>query len=363
MNSRSHRPVVATLVASTTAACTGLLGFDGLRPAPPDSGGSCAHRAPPGRPNVAGRGGSLDLVFARSTEDLGYGYDAAGRPRYLTLGYDLDSTCTGEGEGSSCVEPAWASANHTDGIDGTDNAIGPGLFHALGARTIPVPAAGTGHDVLFRIRGYSGEADDDAVDFSVYVGLDVAPREAPLWDGSDRWTIHPDVLVPSGDGTYSTDQPSFHDDQAYVSGWVMVAHLPEVLWGTGTDLAPDHLDRFRQLVLTARLVQVQEQKWELREGMWGARMPFHDALLSKGLETSFSSSNKVICQFKSEYEMWKSQVCSYVDIASGPDSPSSPCDALSMAAGFEAKQALLGEAGRPPGALPSCAPGVLFECP
>src|ERR1700687_340870 len=105
--------VIATLVAGAIVACTGLLGFDGLRLAPSEAGAavdldvgagaeaSCAHRVPPARPNVTARGGTLDLVFAMYMIDFGYGLDDAGLPRYKSLGFDLDLTCTGEGQGPS----------------------------------------------------------------------------------------------------------------------------------------------------------------------------------------------------------------------------------------------------------------------
>ena len=167
---------------------------------------TCAHRVPPSRPSVKGSGGTLDLVFAVSYAYYGTGQssvDDAGKPAYLGYGFDLDNTCTGEGQGPSCLEPSWADADHTDGDQGIDNALGQAV-----AMELPVgqdgPTTETVANQIIRVRGYSGEADDDEVDVAVYVGFGLAPRDGGgtglLWDGKDRWMILPELLAPLEDG-------------------------------------------------------------------------------------------------------------------------------------------------------------------
>jgi hypothetical protein len=359
---RSSHGLIAAFTAATSAACTGLLGFDDVRLAPRDSAAAvCAHRVPPARPAVAGRGGTLDLVFAASALDLGDNVDQAGAPRYRSLGFDLDTTCTGEGEGPSCIEPPWANSTYyADGVEGIDNAIGELNYQAAWPKSVPVPSDMTRrHDTLLRIRGYSGDADDDQVEVSAYVGLDVAPRDVPLWDGGDRWRIHRGTLVPLGDGgTPTVDRPKVRDDGAYVSNYVLVARFPEMALDLGADTAPDYLGRYEQVVVTARLVQVEPGKWELHEGISSGRRKLNDVLMEWSLGSSATSPGQPICNFPSEYDVLKRGVCSFLDIASGPDSPASPCDALSGAAGFEAKQALLGDVGGEPQAPPPCDPHI-----
>src|SRR5260221_3664281 len=132
----SHASYVCRLItvaghALTCAACARLLGFDDVRLASPDAGASCHHRAPPPRPKVSsGSGAALDLVFVLNTIDTGNTFDNRKKARYPGLGFDLDLACTGEGQaGTSCVEPKSATANHDDGIDGVDNALGQLVFN------------------------------------------------------------------------------------------------------------------------------------------------------------------------------------------------------------------------------------------
>src|SRR5215831_6964154 len=84
----------------------------------------CRHALPPGRPDVSPAvPGALDLIFASRNTDFGDSGEAGATPKWQTFGYDLDDTCTGEGQGDSCAEPTWAMIDHPDGIDGRDNAI------------------------------------------------------------------------------------------------------------------------------------------------------------------------------------------------------------------------------------------------
>jgi hypothetical protein len=327
----------------------------------------CAHRQPPPKPNVDGSGGTLDLVFALSVTYAGSSsYDDAGESLSQGIGYDLDNTCTGPGrDGPSCVEPAEALPEYyRDGVDGIDNAAGK-LFSTF----YPPPpemamATATAADLIFRVRGYTGDLDDNQVEVSVYVGLGIAPRQdgrsGLVWDGQDRWTIHPETLVPlddAGTTTYSVDQPRFRDDRAYVSGGVLVAHIVEALWPAALVLAPDALTPVEQVILTGHLVQFGGG-WELQNGVGGLREKLSDSLRVAARYPSPVDPSQPICKFPGVYQGLKLQFCEYADIASSPDSPSSPCDALSLGWHFQAKQALLGDVGPPASPLPPCAPDV-----
>ncbi len=327
---------------------------------------ACGHRSPPSRPHVTGSGGSIDVVFAVSHASYGYALssvDDAGRPAYLGFGFDLDNACTGEGQGPSCIEPAWASADHTDGVDGIDNAAGQAVALEVPLGFDQASTTEAMANQIIRVRGYSGEPDDDQVDVTLYAGFGLAPREdggtGLLWDGHDPWMILPDTLAPlEDDGApgYDLDQPLFHDENAYVSQGVLVARLPEALWPTGLDAAPSSLQRVAQLVLAGNLVRVGEQ-WELQHIMTGLRDPVK-TVLAIGARTA-PQGGQPICQSASQYLMIKRRMCSFVDIASGPDSPTSPCDAMSGGSLLEAKQAVLGGIGPKAEGLPAvCAPGV-----
>lgn len=327
---------------------------------------TCVHRAPPLRPKVDGGGGDLDLVFAVSSTSFGTAsVDDAGRPAYMSYGFDLDNTCTGEGQLDSCVEPPWADASHTDGDEGVDNAAG--AFAAQLPLQFPSQVTVTDATVanqIFRVRGYSGADDDDQVDLALYIGFGLAPRDdggsTLHWDGHDAWIILTDTLarLPGFETpTFSLDQPQFHDDHAYVSAGVLVAHLPQALWPTGMPAAPSSLHTVEQVVLAGNLVRVGEQ-WELQHLVIGVRESVQNALSIGGRIAL--PGGQTLCQSEVEYPLYKKQLCSFVDIALGPDSPTSPCDALSGGSVAEAKQAVLGGIGArsEPLGHAECAPGI-----
>jgi hypothetical protein len=136
--------------------------------AAPDAGteAACAHRQPPSRPNVKDAGGALDLVFVATEYTTG---DDAGQPLYQSIGFDLDHSCTGEGQGNSCVEPSWATADHTDGDAGIDNAYGQ-IWWQQGATVPRATITGATPAEIIRVRSYSGGVEDDQVEVSLYVG-------------------------------------------------------------------------------------------------------------------------------------------------------------------------------------------------
>jgi hypothetical protein len=366
LNGRSARAafaacaLCAVVVACVSAACTGPFDFNGLTMRP------CHHREPPARPAVVGRGGTLNLVFALDSADFGNSLDDAGQPKYKGIGFDLDNTCTGEGQGSSCVEPPWATADHNDGVDGIDNASGAWAFgqnFEQGTPLIVHPNRSTGVAIV-RVQDYSGDADDDQVRVSLYAGVQLSAgadgRTEPVWDGNDEWSIHPDTLVPSSDGgspQYSVDRPRFVDDHGYVSGWVLVAHWPDALWMAGLTLAPYTLHPVHDVVMTARLVRVG-QSWKLEDGVDDLRVNAIEYLPFLARYPTSPGSMEPVCLFPDEYRQMKNQFCSYVDIATYSADPSSPCDARTGAAEFTAKPVLIGGVAPRPAGLPDCGSNV-----
>jgi hypothetical protein len=365
----------ALAIASICAGCTGPFDFSGLRRGSTDSvstdagvtdasvtdaGSTCEHHEPQGPPNVTGRGGTLDLVFALYEAAFGNSYDDAGMPGYLNIGFDLDNTCTGEGEGPSCIEPPWATQDH-DGPMGIDNSAGR-LSFGPGNPTVVFADSATG-TLMLRVRDYSGEEDDDQVTVALYVGVGLAPRadggSAPVWDGNDHWLVHPDMLVPPGDGgTPDVDQPRFVDVHAYVSSGVLVAHWPYALWMSSLPLAPRTLNPVHDVVLSASLVRVGGQRWELHDGVDAVRLVVNEDLPFFARTQTSMTSIEPICQHQDIYETQKQAFCSFVDIAVAPDQPNKACNAISGAATFTALPALIGGVGPGAAPLPDCAPNV-----
>jgi hypothetical protein len=334
-------------VCATGLSCT---------PFKDDGPSPCEHRKPPSPPGVHGSGGNLDLVFALTCVDYSFKFNGDdGRP---SIGFDLDGTCTGEGEGLSCVEPPWASADHTDGVAGIDNASAQ-VWATVASDGGPCTLAPI--EMIIRVRGYSGAADDDQVEVSPYLAFGLVARGDggldPVWDGKDQWRPLPDSLVPLGDPTaptFNKDQPRFTDKAAYVSNWTLVAHFPDALGGTAT-VVP-----VKRVVIAGGLVPHGDagSGWQLQGVVVGSRVAV-PAAIPLWARLPLAGSSSPLCSDKTSYELLKGQFCSYVDIAADTDSPTAPCNAFSAGFRGDAKQALLGEvADASPVSTVACDPAV-----
>jgi hypothetical protein len=321
-----------------------------------DAAAQCFHKAPPSRPTVMGTSASLaDIIFAVS--DISERWSDGGLPAFKDIGFDLDNTCTGEGQGDSCLEPPWATADHTDGIGGVDNAWARFATGVVGLES-NTPRA------LFRVRSYSGQPDDAQVEVSMYASRGLAPRAGdgdggsdeggtPLWDGNDRFNIMPELLVRSANP--SVDEPLYRDAQAYVSGGMLVAHFPTALWSPSNPLVPYELLPATQLVLAGLLTYAGGQ-WALQDTVVDMRIQFND-LLTALAQIPNPDTGELWCHDARTYFAMQQPICSSVDIASVPGQPQ--CDAISMAALIQAKQVQLGDV-LPPSPQPAfaCATGI-----
>jgi hypothetical protein len=314
---------------------------------------ACAHHLLPSPPSVTGSGGSDELVFAVHDYDVGADSENDAGPLYRSIGWDLDNTCTGEGQGSSCVEPPWADGGHTDGVQGIDNVYGQ-IWWSV--KFPPQTTTAATPVLMVRVRGYSDQADDDQVEVSLYVGLGLVPREDGgredggsdlRWDGNDRWNVLAEMLAsPADGGVPSVDNPRFRDDHAYVSGGMLVAQFREALWTPGASYAPHALVPVHHLILAGSLVHVG-QGWELQNLVAGMRVALNDALTWVAQLPNLGSGNPT-CQSQDAYSNAKRNICPFVDIASDPGPASAPCDAISAGVLFQAKQAGFAPVPLPP---------------
>jgi hypothetical protein len=300
-------------------------------------------------------GGSLhDLLFAESeiSNPLPDGVKAS----LTDTGFDLDDTCTGDGQGDSCVEPAWATAPHTDAQGGVDNAWGTTWGGDLRLEA-------NSPRMLFRVSSYSGQSDDDHVEVSLYVGLGVAPRTGdgdggspPLWDGNDRFNIMQESLAPSA--VPNVDEPLYRDELAYVSNWTLVAHFPKAIWSTSNVQAPYELGTVSQVVLAGTLTHAGDQ-WALQDAVVGMRIPVNNLLSYVAVFPDNVAPGELVCQNADTYHAFRQATCSLVDISLIPGPRSARCDAVSSGELFQAKQVLFGKA-LPPTRVPAitCAPGI-----
>ncbi len=338
----------------------------------PEAGAACDHREPPAPPDSTPSDGAQadasDIVFAVSETDYGSQLTDAGSPQSLAFGFDLDHTCTGF---SRCVEPgAFSAAALHAGPDGTDNA-----YRLVSGPFFPATVAAASYrtELLFRLRGYAGQIDQNPVDVSLYLALGLSARDdggvGPFWDGQDRWTILPEVLAISAGGP-SVNQPLFHADRAYVTGGVLVAEFDRTLLPAGLTNVPRLLATARQLTIAGRLVPPGDAGsiWQLRDLMAGFRVGLTDSLKTfahtptdpgRGLSPPDSGPIAVFCDNPTTYGTDKQALCGIADVTADPSAPPTvTCDAVSVGVLFQAAQAQLGGVAGPAPDLPPCAPGI-----
>lgn len=300
---------------------------------------------------VASAQGDQELVFAANDSDVGDSIEGPnGAPRYKSMGYDLDNTCTGQGQGSSCVKPEWEStAVPLDSPQGRDNSANA-VFYQASLYLAPQERAFADfktdldsgkQTVLVRIRGYNGRADDDQIEVAVFAGTlwenVLSGGPAPIWDGHDRWRVTTPWLIRTADGSLNLDSPRFRDTHAYVSNNTIVAHLDTVLLG----IAFIPAGTWQQAVLSARIVRDGDAV-TLRDGMITGRWPARDMLRFLRLEL-LPGADTASCRDGVIYSAIVREFCPYVDIASGEDGPAAVCDSVSIFIGFSAAQAEIGD--------------------
>ncbi|HLK40945.1 MAG TPA: hypothetical protein VKU41_29545, partial [Polyangiaceae bacterium] len=323
----------------------------------------CDHRAPP-PPPIVDAGGDLDLVFAVRSFEYGTTTVDSGVPLYQKIGFDLDDTCTGEGQGPSCVEPIWADASHHDGVDGIDNAFGQWGYGTYIDTFIPTDKTGYG---LIRVRGYAGGADDDQVEVCTYAAAGVVPRGGgddggPQWDGLDRWTIYSDSLAaPDAGGTPDIDHPGFCDEHAYVTGGILVSRADYHLGPGFLILAPTYLAPAHHLVVAGRIAIGDAGLWELQDLDVGFRTSLEEAIVY--FSQADMGNGQPRCSDPQAFLQVKQAICPQADITIDPSPPTTPCNAVSAAYRAQAKQALLGDVQDASSALAPCPPNLDWSCP
>jgi hypothetical protein len=339
-------------------------------------GGGCRHASWPEPPETSDPGSDIDLVLVVRQVDFG----ETSLQNGPAVGYDLDGRCTCQGEGSSCLEPSWATADHCDGPDGRDNAASQ-LFHTLSVFTDTLSseansqtaAAGT-WSLVVRLRQYNGQPNDQQVEASLYPspGRDNDPcfggAYTPAWDGTDEWPVAADSLEgfggasadagtgaggcqPDAGGGLDIDAPRYTDPAAYVHDSVLVANLPEA----GIVFSSSSRSTTMKITagfLTARLeVDPLTGRWRLREGLLVGRWKLSDFFAMLG---TFTTGGQPLCTTNLVYGVVKTEVCGYPDVASSLGGPTTACDAISFGMGFEAEQARLGNILSNPVTLSEC---------
>ena len=387
--------VLAGGAGAVAAVSCFVQGYEVTEPTPvtdAGSGGSgggsgCGHATWPDPPAAADPGvDDLDLVVAVHTID--FKEADAKATTGPTVGYDLDSHCTCQGQGNSCTEPAWATASNCDGPAGRDNAwvyifAAANLFNSgISSAGYSAQVAAGDFTALVRVRGYNGKPNDDQVSVATYPsgGLKSdpcgAPDHTPRWDGTDRWPIIYTSLVGAGGGGgfaptgggggcggggstgppgLSLDDPKYVDTHGYVADGVLVASIPELGIMLTGDVNATEL-KVKAAFVTGKLQQLPpDNHWVIRQGLLVGRIEVSEVF--RTLSTMVITQGQ-ICTDNPLYSWVKNAVCRYPDVASVIGGPTTPCDAISFGMAFEADPAGLGLIYVPTGTPAQCPPAT-----
>jgi hypothetical protein len=302
----------------------------------------CQHAFPPDKPAVTNAGGDLDLIFAIKQMTFGNNADAGSR----LVGWDIDKTCTCQGENDSCLEPAWAQIEHCDGPDGRDNGfssliseIGL-LIHDFSEDSWNADLHAGAWGLMLRIRDYNGLPDDDQVELDWYMPSSFysiiekqdGGKPAPKFDGTDVWPIR-SFCINNND----VNQPRYADAKAYVSGGMLVGMLPQGVLDSDGWISMVLTDAY----LTAEVVKVGSV-WELHEGSIAAVWTLDDIFAQLGYVSVYGVA---MCADPSNtiYQAMKAMICKHTDIYRSRGTPTTACDSLSLGIGFDAVQAKFGQ--------------------
>ncbi len=324
-----------------------------------DSGDPCAHAFPPARPAADSPDGS-DRDFVLSLTRVDFDIDGGAG-----VGFDLDGTCTCPGPESCRTAPG--APQHCDDPAGRDNSGGQ-LVAKFAKLTDSFSAAklngalekGTS-GMLVRVRRYNGGADDTSVEVAVFtsngiVSTDGGGSPVPRHDGTDPWSSSPNSLLG---GIGPPFIPQFVDVSAYVAGGALVAKFdfPLRLFSNARPFT------LHGSVLTGDLIVVPGG-YALTHGKLAGRWSARELLTSlQAVADPFSPGN-FLCGSSVTYQGVKSQICGAADVSDKLSiDPTAPCDALSIALGFESEPAQLGGVVADPPVVEPCGASYTDQCP
>jgi hypothetical protein len=339
---------------------------------------TCNPPQPPSPPSVQGAGGSIEVVAAVYSADLGEEDAADGSGgRWRTLGYDQDGRCTSQGDAPLCHPPDWTGAHPVDGVEGVDNELGDFLagqraaFGQVVLHSSDVTAAmqsGAQPPIfVVQVEGYNGLTDDDQVEVRLYMVASSA--SAPKWDGDDVFPALQESfqggapIDDAGIGDASSDAsdagddasndadevvgdggapgaPRWVDAHAYVSRYQLVAHFPD---GAALRMIGVVLQlRTATLVGTLAVTPgVSPQQWEMHDALL-AGIASQNEILGHLPELTNATLGVAVCSTDANYKTIKKYVCSYGDQVLPDSGSGDTCNAFSYGIAMDMRRAKLG---------------------
>jgi len=347
-----HLGLLFMVPAALAAGSCALESFEKVDDAPETP--TCGHALAPSPPAVTNAGGDEEFVVALKTMRLQNNVPGADAG---PLGLDLDRFCTCATEGPSCIAPmGQPDGGSCDGVEGRDHASDL-LFDRLAA-ALSKPDMGAFYtefatkgvwSVLFRVRGYNGQPNDDEVRLDWYVSGGFGAQ--PLWDGSDAWPIAAKSLQA---GTMDLEQPRYFDAKAYVTDGVLVASLPEGAVELGGGLTNIEL-RLTTGTLMGRVVKGADGRYSLLDSLIAMRIKIEDVFVM--ISRFRDEEGNAFCTSDLLWtEIIKRNICLAPDIQAGAPEPNKPCNAVSFSMGFDAYPAQLGPVVPDKGLAMGCPP-------
>jgi hypothetical protein len=271
--------------------------------------------------------------------------------------------CTCNADPGSCTRADAAPyCDEEGGVDHSANELAETLAALAGTPTEVDRITRGEYSMLVRIRDYNGTADDPNVFVEVFSspGLDGVqdggPASPPTFDGTDVWTVDPSSLfLPKAPPHIAV----VFDEHAYVAQGTLVAMPsdPLTLKAGGISVL------VRAVVITGKLRR-EGAIFVIDEGVLVGRIRTTDFLT--GLEAARDPITKGgVCGDAGLYPQLLPRICEAADIMSdrGRDNTGSACDAMSIAARFTTRPAILGPVYARPRAARPCGDAWVGACP
>ncbi len=375
-------------IASAAFACADIFGFQTLNEADgqvPDGGSdvaTCNHAEPPAPPDAGSSSFVTPVYFVLQHVYFSTTPDS-GAP---VTGYDLDHVCTTDPSTSSCVtedlQPSgYPIVDLAGGVDQESFA----LLNLLTTQTLTSSVATSLTDdalnasiargdfsIILTLKGYGGEANVTGVTLGVQASpgltamMDAAPPP-PAFDGGDTWNVSIADCVTS-----TNNFPLQTITMAYVTNNVLVAtqtdpvtlhvNVPTLLPEGGTSQVNGPLTVIlHSPIMTATIKKRTDGLYTLTGGVLAGRWAVGDALQAIGL---LNTSNGTLCQddMGAIYSLVAPYVCKGREIIAAANADASaPCDALSVAVGFDGVATNIGD-NPAPYPVPNLDGGCSYTC-
>ncbi|MDI1478966.1 hypothetical protein [Polyangium sp. y55x31] len=326
-------------------------GGGGAGGAPP---AMCMRDEVPEPPMVDGVGGEGEFVVALRTIDMEKGLNDA------LPGLNLDGLCSCTEDKRGCESLSSSDdkgyCDDDSGHDAASYALFGALAYIMNVESMSSYLRGlteSGHwTVLVRVRGYSGERDDDLVEVGWYGSLGLSA--SPEWQGADAWSIRQDFLAPTPMDPYA---PQFVDAAAYVTDGKLVARIPDAPFVVTDSALASIRAALSNLVLVARIEPTSAGRFHLREGRIGAKLPVPE--LFPTLASFRDTKGNPLCTDSPLYPATRQITCRAADVLMADTTDKDTlCEALSFGMNFEADAAMLGPVMVPPVASAGCPPAT-----